>query len=497
MTLKQKILSAVIGCVLFASLVTGGILFFSIQKQAETQIRAAEDALVREKELSLKALTDSAISVLEKGYSDQEAARRRELIVEALSGMRYADGAGYFFAYEKIGEGSYVFGFHATKPQLNGKAAKLDGGDAKGFAFRQALVDTAHNGGGVVEYFYENPKTKEVMRKMAYAQYYAPWDWVVVSGIYIDDIEKSLGLMEGTINEHMHKMLTNLGVALSVVLVLSMLVLSWVVHSSLKPLSGIITRLNNGALEVDGASAQVAAVSQSMAEGASEQAAGVQETSSSLHEISSRISAVTDEMKSASDFMGQVTASVKDGTLISDEARKAMDSIKYAADETAKIIRSIDDVAFQTNLLALNASVEAARAGEAGKGFAVVAEEVRNLAGRSSDSSRNTTELIDQSVSSADSGVLVIQSLGESFDRIEKASASAANLLKDVFDNFKEQMEAIVQIESAMSEMDTVVNRNAAGAEEVAGTAEELSSQSIELRQAVMELQALVSGKSR
>ena len=497
MTLKQKVLFAVICCALVASAVTGGILFSSIRKQAADQLTAAEEVLLQEKKLSLKTLADSAISVLENGFDGEDAVRRRELAVESLSNLRYANGAGYFFAYEKVSEGSYIFGFHATKPELNGTVAKLDGGDAKGFAFRQALVDVAYSGGGVVEYYYENPKTKEVMRKMAYAELYAPWDWVVVTGIYIDDIEKSLNLIKTKINENTRTMLIRLGGTLSLVLVLSLFGLFWVVHSAIHPLQGIIERLQNGALEVDGASSQVASISQSLAEGASEQAAGIQQTSSSLHDISARIKSVTEEMKVVGDYMQQVKASVEDGVATSMTARTAMDSIKHAADETAKIVKTIDEVAFQTNLLALNASVEAARAGEAGKGFAVVAEEVRNLAGRSSDSSRNTAELIDQSVSSAESGVDVIRKLSTNFEQIESVSGSAATLLTEVFCNFNEQMEGVVQIEAAMSEMDSVVNRNAAGAEEAAGAAEELSTQAEEMKKAVRDLQVLVSGGKR
>ena len=495
MTLKQKVILSVIGCMLIASIVTVGIVIRSIQHQAATQVAAAEKMLLQEKTLSLKAMTDSAIALLDNGFPDQPEESRRDLAVEALSKLRYANGAGYFFAYQKVENGSYVFGFHATKPQLNGQAAKLDGGDAKEFAFRQALVDTAHAGGGVVEYYYENPKNKQVMRKMAYAQLYEPWDWVIVTGIYIDDAEKSLNQIQGVIRKNTNRMMIHLGWVLAIVYTLSLAGLFWVIHSSLHPLAGIIDRLNAGVHEVDGASSQVASVSQSLAEGAAEQAAGIQQTSASLNEISGRIKIITSEMQTVSDHMKQVLDSVHQGSDTSGKARTTMDSIKHAAEETSKIIKTIDEVAFQTNLLALNASVEAARAGEAGRGFAVVAEEVRNLAGRSSESSRDTATLIGESVQSANQGADVIQTLTEGFETIQRVSESAASLLTEVFNNFTDQMSGVSQIESSMNEMDSVVNNNAASAEEAASAAEELSAQAEEMQHAVLDLQILINGR--
>ncbi len=336
MSLKKKILVAVIGCVVVISIVVGTIIYTSIRQQSSIQIADAEKALLREKELSLKAITDSAIAMMESGFAGADEESVRAQVVEALSAMRFADGAGYFFAYEKVADGSYVFGFHGAKPEMNGTVAELDGLDPKGFAFRKALVDVAASGGGMVEYYYENPKTGEIMRKMSYARAYEPWNWVMVTGIYIDDIKESVNLMAERIDSKTREMLVRLGLIVGVVLAVCIAVLYWLIHTSINPLYSIIERLRAGAEEVGNASSEVSAVSQSLAEGATEQAAGIQETSSSLQEISSRIAAITEEMKTAGDFMKQVELSVESGASTSHEARQTMDMIKHASDENGE-----------------------------------------------------------------------------------------------------------------------------------------------------------------
>ncbi|HKL21429.1 MAG TPA: methyl-accepting chemotaxis protein, partial [Tichowtungia sp.] len=172
----------------------------------------------------------------------------------------------------------------------------------------------------------------------------------------------------------------------------------------------------------------------------------------------------------------------------------AINGIKKSAGETAKIIKTIDEIAFQTNLLALNAAVEAARAGEAGKGFAVVAEEVRNLARRAADAARDTSELIEGSQKQADSSVSVVENLTKTFTGIEESSGKVATLISEIAAASKEQAQGIDQVNTGVAEMDKVVQQNAANAEESASASEELSSQAQELNAMVAELLAMVGG---
>ncbi|MCK4305848.1 MAG: methyl-accepting chemotaxis protein, partial [Candidatus Eisenbacteria sp.] len=169
-----------------------------------------------------------------------------------------------------------------------------------------------------------------------------------------------------------------------------------------KPINRIIADLMDGAEQVAGASGQVSASSQSLAEGASEQAAALEETSSSLEEISSMTQRNTGSAREANGLMNESGQLVTSGQESMGRLNSAIAEIKESSDQTAKIVKTIDEIAFQTNLLALNAAVEAARAGDAGKGFAVVAEEVRNLAQRSAEAARNTSELIEESVNNSE-----------------------------------------------------------------------------------------------
>jgi methyl-accepting chemotaxis protein len=166
------------------------------------------------------------------------------------------------------------------------------------------------------------------------------------------------------------------------------------------------------------------------------------------------------------------------GMIAMTEMATAIDDIKASSDETASVVKTIDEIAFQTNLLALNAAVEAARAGEAGKGFAVVAEEVRSLAQRSAEAAKNTAALIEDAVRKATTGVQRCSEVSQSLEAIAKGNQQANDLVAEIAAASREQAQGIDQINAAVGQMDQVTQTNAANAEESASAAEELSSQS-------------------
>jgi cell pole-organizing protein PopZ len=163
----------------------------------------------------------------------------------------------------------------------------------------------------------------------------------------------------------------------------------------------------------------------------------------------------------------------------------AITRIKSSSDQTAKIIKTIDEIAFQTNLLALNAAVEAARAGDAGKGFAVVAEEVRNLAQRSAEAAKNTAALIEESQQNANNGVSVSNEVAGILSGIVESVQKLSQLIGEVSAASDEQSKGIEQIGTAVTEMDKLTQSNAANAEESASASEELAAQAKELGEMV------------
>ncbi len=261
-------------------------------------------------------------------------------------------------------------------------------------------------------------------------------------------------------------------------------------------LQRVASQMDEGASQVASASGQVSSSSQSMAEGASEQAASIEETSSSMEEMSSMT-------KKNSENAGEADSLMKDANQIVTSANESMklltgsmEDISKASEETSKIIKTIDEIAFQTNLLALNAAVEAARAGEAGAGFAVVADEVRNLAMRAADAAKNTAELIEGTVKKVNDGSKLVTETNNSFSLVAESSAKVGGLVAEISEASKEQSRGIEQANLAITEMDNVVQQNAANAEESASASEEMNAQAEQLRDNVAELMNMVGGKT-
>ncbi len=281
----------------------------------------------------------------------------------------------------------------------------------------------------------------------------------------------------------------------SVVAIISgILVAFFIAKGIVTILTRISMQMEEGADQVASASNQVSSASQSLAEGASEQAASIEETSSALEEMASMTRQNADNANQANTLMKEANKVVEEADKSMQNLTDSMGQIAAASEETSKIIKTIDEIAFQTNLLALNAAVEAARAGEAGAGFAVVADEVRNLAMRAADAARNTSELIESTVKKVEDGSALVGETNTAFSRVADDVGKVGNLVSEISAASNEQSQGISQINRAVTEMDKVTQQNAANAEESASASEEMNAQATQMKSNVDHLMILVGG---
>ena len=255
-----------------------------------------------------------------------------------------------------------------------------------------------------------------------------------------------------------------------------------------------IGSLQGVSLQVTEAAGCISASSQMLAEGSSDQAASIEETGASLEEMASMTKRNAENAQKANELARQTRSAADKGAEDMQAMSAAMQAIKNSSDDIAKIIKTIDEIAFQTNILALNAAVEAARAGEAGMGFAVVADEVRNLAQRSAHAAKETAAKIEGAIGSTAHGVALSGKVAATLNDIVAKAREMDELAAEVAGASREQTQGITQINIAVGQMDKVTQGNAASAEESAAAAQELNSQAVAMKHTVNELMQLVGG---
>jgi methyl-accepting chemotaxis protein len=317
----------------------------------------------------------------------------------------------------------------------------------------------------------------------------------------IDDIDQlvtlGIGAIDRLIQENRFQATQSIWIiSLAVLFVFALVALLsfFLTRSITRPISEVVGGLTEAAEQLFSTSDQVSKASQALAEGASEQAAGLEETASSMEEMASMTKTNAANATQANNRMLETTQVVEEANKAMGELNESIMEISTASQETGKIIKTIDEIAFQTNLLALNAAVEAARAGEAGAGFAVVANEVRNLAMRAAEAAKNTSMMIEDTVNKINKGSDIVVKTNGAFSKVASGSKIAGELVGDIASASDEQAQGIDQVSKAISEMDQVVQQNASSSEEMAATSEEMSSQAKQMRVYIDEMILIVKG---
>lgn len=307
------------------------------------------------------------------------------------------------------------------------------------------------------------------------------------------EVIQSLDAADKQLSASISKAIWLVAVGLVIMAVLfATLVVRIVSSGVINPIRRVIADLSSGADNLLDAANQVASSSHDLADGAARQAASLEETSSALEEVSSMSKQNADNVNQTSLMAenARKSAEVAQDRML--KMGEAISSIKKSADQTAVIMKTIDEIAFQTNLLALNAAVEAARAGEAGAGFAVVAEEVRSLALRSAEAAKQTAQLIEESQKNAGNGVTAADDVKDILSQIVVGVNKVSQLAKEITVASNEQAQGVEQINSAVSDVDQVTQTNAGISEQAASASEELSGQAKEINDLVHVLADIV-----
>jgi len=423
------------------------------------------------------------IGMLYVGVREQSVASLRRQVIETKVG-----DTGYVYVLDS--KGNYVI---SRKGERDGQNI-MESKDANGNLFIRSIIEQARKlkagETALVRYSWQNPGESAPRAKVVRIAYFAPWDWIVGAGSYEDEFMSA----SQNITRIGDASSRNIMIVLCVITVLATGI--WITMSTVlsRSISSIADQLSSGSDQISSAAKSIADAGQNLAVGASEQSGAISSTVTTLNTMQEHAHQVALLTKGADDLMRQNIEKTGQSLKAIVEMTRALNKIVSDSDEMAKIIKTIDEIAFQTNILALNAAVEAARAGEAGAGFAVVAEEVRALAQRAAEAARTTQVKLDSNIGLIKQAAHGVNGVNQNFEGIVESATVIGEKVTSITGATEHLATNISELTEHTKGIDRVVHSNAASAEESASAAEELAAQAQEITGQAHTLQRLVSG---